>query len=68
MTLYEACREAVVERDGEVCRGCGTTDRLTIDHIKPVSQGGGNEVENLQILCQPCNSSKGDKYPHLEAV
>ena len=36
------------------CAKCGVRDNLSIDHIKPVSKGGGNGIENLQILCRPC--------------
>jgi len=32
---------------------------MTIDHIKPKSLGGGDEFENLQTMCAPCNSAKG---------
>jgi 5-methylcytosine-specific restriction endonuclease McrA len=35
--------------------------RLTIDHKIPLSQGGTNNIDNLQPLCQPCNSSKGTR-------
>ena len=34
-----------------------------IDHIKPVSEGGGDELENLQPLNWKNNSDKADKYP-----
>lgn len=43
------------------CLFCGSTEKLTIDHIKPVSKGGGNEIENLQCLCFPCNLKKSNK-------
>lgn len=29
-----------------------------VDHIVPLSAGGGNERENLQGLCEPCHSAK----------
>ena len=31
----------------------------TIDHIQPQSRNGSNQQKNLQLLCRPCNSSKG---------
>ncbi len=32
----------------------------TVDHIVPRSAGGGDEPDNLQILCGPCNNLKAD--------
>ena len=32
---------------------------LTVDHIKPQSKGGTDHPNNLQLLCQACNSTKG---------
>lgn len=52
-------RTAVLERDGFRCRHCGAEDRLTIDHVHPLSLGGPTELDNLQTLCRPCNSRKG---------
>lgn len=52
-------RRAVFRRDGEICKWCGATDDLTIDHIWPQVLGGGHDLDNLQVLCRPCNSSKG---------
>ena len=46
------------------CVDCGETDvkTLTIDHKRPVSKGGSDNLSNLQILCHSCNSRKSDKY------
>jgi 5-methylcytosine-specific restriction endonuclease McrA len=31
------------------------------DHIKALARGGDNSLENSQLLCIPCNLSKGDR-------
>ena len=39
-------------RDQWTCRLCGrTTIHLEVDHIIPLSQGGGEDDSNLQSLC-----------------
>ena len=44
---------------GYRCVRCGEIKALTVDHIIPVSLGGGSEITNLQPLCDSCNKSKG---------
>jgi 5-methylcytosine-specific restriction protein A len=29
-----------------------------VDHIIPVSEGGGDELSNLQSTCDPCHEAK----------
>jgi 5-methylcytosine-specific restriction endonuclease McrA len=45
---------------------CGVTTKdgatLEIDHIRPVSRGGTNDPDNLQVLCRDCNAGKGAQY------
>ena len=41
--------------------GCEVYEELTVDHIVPLSRGGTDDLENLQFLCQPHNSAKGDR-------
>jgi hypothetical protein len=48
---------------GRKCAACGKGEdecRLSIDHIVPLSRGGTNTIENIQILCLPCNQAKAD--------
>ena len=45
------------------CLGCDRDfpyDNLTVDHIVPRSRGGHDGLENLQLLCANCNSTKAD--------
>lgn len=54
-------RARVLARDGLRCRRCSSTERLHIDHVKPVALGGSNDIDNLQTLCEGCNCSKRDR-------
>ncbi|HCB34739.1 MAG TPA: HNH endonuclease [Acidimicrobiaceae bacterium] len=42
-----------------VCAGEATE----VDHIKPVTAGGSDDLDNLQAACGPCNKEKGDTWP-----
>ena len=51
-------REKVLKRDGYKCLKCGSTKKLTLDHIVSVYNGGKNSIDNLQTLCNKCNAGK----------
>lgn len=46
------------ERDQGACVACGSANEIQYDHIIPLAMGGSSNVENLQLLCGPCNRSK----------
>ena len=51
-------------RQEGICNGCRTHfpfRNMTIDHLVPTSRGGQDVDSNLQLLCQACNSLKGDR-------
>jgi hypothetical protein len=57
-------RFEVFKRDSFTCQYCGKSAPdvvLNVDHIKPVSAGGDNEITNLVTSCFECNSGKSDK-------
>lgn len=57
-------RHEIYERDGGMCRLCGTVlaeTASTMDHIIPLSRGGEHTRANIQLACRSCNSRKRDK-------
>lgn len=54
-------RNNIFLRDKFKCQYCGCKERLTIDHVKAVSRGGGWSWDNLVTACAECNLKKGDK-------
>lgn len=42
------------------CREYIPFEKMTVDHIIPLTWGGSNYASNIQLLCKPCNCSKGN--------
>jgi len=63
--MTNTLRYKILNRDNNRCQVCGSTQsdgvKLQVDHIIPVSKGGKTEENNLQTLCDRCNSGKSDK-------
>lgn len=61
-------RYSVMHSAGFKCQCCGAKPSkennvvLHLDHIIPFSKGGGNEVDNLQVLCRDCNIAKSNYF------
>jgi len=43
------------------CCYCGTKEKLTMEHLMPISKGGDHSENNLFGACFSCNSSKQDR-------
>ena len=57
-------KNALYEEQEGLCNGCKYMflfRNMTIDHIVPKSKGGTDLKENLQLLCNACNSTKGTR-------
>ena len=58
-------RERLIVRDGQRCQGCGWEpqwpDYLQVDHRRPKTLQGKDEMDNYVLLCDPCNRKKSNK-------
>jgi 5-methylcytosine-specific restriction endonuclease McrA/peptidoglycan hydrolase-like protein with peptidoglycan-binding domain len=54
-------RRKVWIRNKGQCAACGSRKDLQYDYIVPISEGGHNTLDNLQLLCKTCNQEKSDK-------
>jgi 5-methylcytosine-specific restriction endonuclease McrA len=55
-------RENIKARDGYACVYCGSSENLTVDHVRPKSKGGTDTADNLVTACRPCNQAKGSMH------
>lgn len=70
-------RAKVLERDGFRCGLCGRgidpklphphPMSASLDHVIPVSRGGGHTVKNLQAAHLKCNMQKGNGQPRSKS-
>ncbi len=59
-------RRNLFARDRNRCQYCGRsfpTSELTLDHVLPRTQGGGDSWKNLVCACVKCNARKGGRTP-----
>lgn len=67
-------RRNLFARDTNTCQYCGrrfNSAELSLDHVIPRSQGGGNSWENIVCACLKCNVRKGGRTPdqaHMKLI
>lgn len=62
---YEV-REYLLEKWGRKCAYCGIQHvPFQIEHIIAKALGGSNNISNLTIACEPCNTEKGKLPIHV---
>lgn len=63
-TLSLATWKRVLERSNGYCCYCGINvgvNKLTLEHLVPLSRGGANAEHNVAAACQSCNQTKGNR-------
>lgn len=63
-SLSKKLRFEVFKRDSFTCQYCGRSAPdviLHVDHIKPICEGGDNDILNLVTSCADCNGGKGGR-------
>ena len=54
--LSKLTRKYIFERHEGCCAVCGVeNERMQVDHIRPLSQGGEDCTENMRLLCELCH-------------
>ena len=63
--LTPELKAKVWEKTAGHCKYCGRRlnpfREFSVDHVIPVSKGGGDDIDNLVPACRSCNISKGDR-------
>jgi len=59
--LYNRSIKKILIKEESRCNYCLSDKNLTIDHIIPISKGGKNSLDNVQVLCSTCNIKKNNK-------
>jgi hypothetical protein len=68
MSLAAEIVAEVRRRAGFACEFCGVSETdsggaLTLDHFRPVSRGGSDDIDNLIYCCARCNAYKQAYWP-----
>lgn len=60
---YKKHKSTLINLANNRCQCCGVPGELVelgLDHVIPRSENGGDDIENLQVLCGACNNIKSN--------
>lgn len=55
---WESVRQEALYRARLKCQNCGSKYSLEVHHIVPRSEGGGDNLSNLRVLCHTCHKAQ----------
>ena len=59
---WSRLRRRIMERDSMLCQPCKSAGRISgatqVDHIVSKAQGGTDDPDNLQAICDSCHKAK----------
>lgn len=47
--------QVILNQLGPFCTYCKSEEKLHLHHIIPLSRGGANRIENLEVVCHVCH-------------
>ena len=62
---WEERRKLIIQRNGSFCSSCHEEQYVYLIHDIPLSEGGTNDLQNLELICKSCHESmygKGDIF------
>jgi len=51
----------LIDRHRGCCAYCGVKEKLTVEHVVPISRGGRHSIGNLLPVCMTCNVTKNSR-------
>lgn len=70
--ISHALRQQITERADGLCEYCQSAkiiiELMEVDHIRPRSDGGETNLENLALVCRGCNNFKQDFQTSIDPV
>ena len=56
-SLRDQARRRMKIQHGRICAVCGARATI-VHHLLPISRGGGNDIPNLEALCDRCHHAR----------